>query len=344
MALQTAALLVLAQNYAGDIVRQFNRRSATLAFLRKTPGEGKNCAFGAQGDGAEGEAYAEGADASNFAADSQSGAILPWAQYRSNFSVSGLAKATARSSRTPEGNIELIARDIVDASAALASKINVAIFTGVSGASPGQIVGLAEAIGSTSNTYATIDRSSGANAFFRPYVVDPGSATALTFAQIRLDLTSIMKKGGVKPNLAIVGPETLNAIGALYDPQKQYVYQAMKVMGGDGMIELDGGTGAIKFDGCAFVEDKDCPEGNIYYLNTDVVELQYLPLDEPAMGGSDEMVDADITDGVDQIPLGIRIEALARSGDADKVMVKVYPQLVVKRPNMCGTRKHVAYS
>ena len=115
-------------------------------------------------------------------------------------------------------------------------------------------------------------------------------------------------------------------------------------MGGDGLVELNGGTGAIRFDGCSFVEDKDCPEGTIYYLNTDVVELQYLALDEPAMGGSDEMVDADITDGVDQIPLGIRIEALARTGDADKVMVKVYPQLVVKRPNMCGTRKSVAYS
>lgn len=344
MALQTAALLVLAQNYAGDIVRQINRRSATLAFLRKTPGEGKNCAFVAQSSGADGEAYAEGADAANFAADGQSSAVLPWAMYRSNFSVSGLAKASARGSRTPEGNIELIARDIVDASAALASKINVAIFTGASGASPGQIVGLAEAIGSVSNTYATIDRSSGSNAFFRPYVVDPGSATALTFTQIRLDLTSIMKQGGVKPNLAIVGPETLNVIGALFDPQKFYMYQTMKVMGGAGMIELDGGTGAIKFDGCVFVEDKDCPEGNIYYLNTDVVELQYLPLDEPAMGGSDEMVDGDITDGVDSIPLGIRIEALARTGDADKVMVKVYPQLVVKRPNMCGTRKNVAYT
>ena len=208
MALQTAALLVLAQNYAGDIVRQINRRSAALSLFRKTPGEGKNCAFVAQSSGADGEAYAEGADAANFAADGQSSAVLPWAMYRSNFSVSGLAKASARSTRTPEGNIELIARDIVDASAALASKINVAIFTGASGQTPGQIVGLAEAIGLANNTYAAIDRSQSGNAFFRPYVVDPGSSTALTFAQIRLDLTSIMKAGGVRPNIAIVGPET----------------------------------------------------------------------------------------------------------------------------------------
>ena len=69
MALQTAALLILAQNYAGDIVRQINRRSQTLALLRKVAGEGKNIAWAAESDGANAEAFAEGADAANFAAD-----------------------------------------------------------------------------------------------------------------------------------------------------------------------------------------------------------------------------------------------------------------------------------
>lgn len=344
MALQTEALLILAQNYAGDIVRQINRRSTTLALIRKIAGEGKNVAWAAESDGAVSEYYAEGADASNFAADGQSGAILPWCFVRSNFSVSGFAKAAARTSRTPEGNIELIARDIVNASAALADKINKGIFTGQSGQTPGQIVGLDEAIGLTSNTYATIDRSSGANAFWRPYVADPGSSTALTFTQIRTDLAEIMKKGGVKPNLALVGPGTMNAVAALFDPQKFYMYQTMKVMGAEGLIELEGGVGAIKFDGCYFVEDKDATEGKIYYVNTDVVHMEYLPLDEPMMGGSDEMMDTQAYDGFDAIPLGMRVEALARAGDADKAMIKVYPQLVVKRPNQCGVRKNVAYT
>lgn len=344
MALQTAALLVLAQNYAGDIVRQINRRSTALALLRKVPGEGKNVAWAAESDGAVSEYYAEGADASNFAADGQASAILPWCMARSNFSVSGLAKAASRSSRTPEGNIELIARDIVNATAALADKINKGIFTGQSGQTPGEIVGLDEAIGLTSNTYATIDRSSGSNAFFRPYVVDPGSATALTFTQIRTDLAEIMKKSGVKPNIAFVGPTTMTAIAALFDPQKLYTMQTVKVLGADGMVELEGGVQAIKFDGCYFVEDKDATEGKIYYVNTDAVHIEYLPLDEPMMGGSDEMMDTQGFDGFDAIPLGMRVEAISRVGDADRAMVKVYPQLVVKRPNKCGVRKNVAYT
>lgn len=344
MALQTEALLILAQNYAGDIVRQINRRSTALALLRKIPGEGKNVAWAAESDGAVSEYYAEGADASNFAADGQSAAILPWCFVRSNFAVSGFAKAAARSSRTPEGNIELIARDIVNASAALADKINKGIFTGQSGQTPGQIVGLDEAIGLAANTYAQIDRSSGSNAFWRPYVVDPGSPTALTFSQIRTDQAEIMKKCGVKPNLAFVGPTTMTAIAALFDPQKLYLMQTVKVQGAEGMVELEGGVQAIKFDGCYFVEDKDATEGKIYYLNTDAVHLEYLPLDEPMMGGSDEMADTQAYDGFDSIPLGMRVEALAHSGDADKAMIKVYPQLVVKRPNQCGVRKNVAYT
>ena len=344
MALQTAALVILAQNYSGDIIRQVNRRATTLALLKKLNGEGKNVAWAAQGDGADAEAYAEGADAANFTVDSQSSAIVPWAFYRSNFSVTGFAKAASRTSRTPEGNIELLARDLIDASAALADKVNKALFTGASGQTPGQIVGLDEAIGLASNTYATIDRSSGSNVFFRPYVADPGSATTLTHAQIRSDLASIMKKGGVKPNVAIVGPETLNVVRGLFDPQLLYGMQTLKIMGGAGEVELEGGVTAIRYDGCYFVEDKDATEGKIYYINTDTVDVQYLPLDEPAMGGDDESQGAMMTDGFEAIPLGMRVEVLARTGDADKVMLKTYSQLRVRRPNQCGVRKNIAYT
>ena len=344
MALQTAALLVLAQNYAGDIVRQINRRATFLSLIRKVPGEGKNVAWAAESDGAVSEYYLEGADAANFAADGQSSAILPWSSVRSNFSVSGLAKAAARSSRTPEGNIELIARDIVNASAALADKINKGLFVGLSGQNPEQINGLDVAVGTDNNTYAGIDRSQVANAFWKPYVVDPGSSTALTFKQIRTDLAEIMKKGGVKPNIALVGPGTMTAVAALFDPQKFYMYQTMKVMGADGMVELEGGVGAVKFDGCYFVEDKDATEGKIYYLNTDAVEVEYLPHGEEMLGSEDETMDADMTDGFDAIPLGMRVEALAKTGDADKAMLKIYTQLKVRRPNQCGVRKNVAYT
>lgn len=344
MALQTVILLTLAQNYAGDIVRQINRRATLLSLLRKVPGEGKNVAWAAESDGAISEYYAEGADAANFAADGQSSAILPWSSVRSNFSISGLARAAARTSRTPEVSMDLLARNVLNASSALADKINKGLFTGQTGQTPEQIHGLDAAIGLDNNTYATIDRTVGANAFWKPYVVDPGSATALTHAQIRGDLAAIMKKGGVKPNVACVGPETLNAVRALFDPQILYSMQTLKVLGGAGEVELEGGVAAIRYDGCYFVEDKDATEGKIYYLNTDAVMVEYLPLDVPMMGAGDETMDVDMTDGFDAIPMGMRSEALAKTGDADKAMLKVYTQLKVKRPNQCGVRKNVAYT
>lgn len=342
MALQTVALLVLAQNYAGDIKRQINRKSTLLALLAKNPDEGKNVAWGAQGDGAVAEFFVEGADASNFGTDSQTSAILPWSQARSNFSVSGLARAVARTSRTPEGNIEVIARNMLDGIATLADKLNKALYSGASGQSPEQITGLMEAIGTDNNTYATIDRTNVAKAFWKPYVVDPGAATALTFSQIRTDLAAILVAGGVRPNVALVSPRVFLTLASLFDPQKLYVMQTA----GAGMLssmapEFEGGSGAIKFDNCVFIEDKDATDGTIFYLNTSTVSVQYLPIGEPGPGGADESSDVIMNDGFDDIPLGVRLEALAKTGDADKIMMKVYPQLRVQRPNQCGVRKNV---
>ena len=73
---QTVALLVLAQNYRGDVVRQINRRSALLKLLPLVKGEGKNCAWSVEGSGAVAENYTEGQDASNFGSDSQNEALL----------------------------------------------------------------------------------------------------------------------------------------------------------------------------------------------------------------------------------------------------------------------------
>lgn len=341
MALQTAALLVLAQNYAGDITRQINRRSVALSILAKNADEGKNVAWAAQGSGAIAEAYVEGADAANFATDSQKPATLPWVYYRSNFQVSGFAKAAARTSRTPEGNIELLARDMLDGVSALSDKINKDLYVGLSGQTPGQIVGFDEAIGLDTNTYATIDRT--VDAFWKPYVVDPGAPTALTFQQIRADLAAIMVAGGMKPDIAFVGPTTHTTIAGLFDPQKQYVMQTLppEVVARE-LPMYQGGAGVLRFDGCFFIEDKDAPEGKIYYVNSSVVSVQYLPHGEIFPGMADETMDVGMTDGVDQIPLGLRMEGLAKTGDADKVTMMVYPQLRVKRPNMCGVRKNIS--
>lgn len=340
---QTSALIVIAQNYAGGIVRQINRTATLLKLLAPTfrQGEGSNVAWVAEGDGAIAEAFAEGATPANFGSDKQTGALLPFARYWATFHVTGSAMAAAATSRTPAGNIELWARNMMNGAEKLAKTLDVDLYTGASGGNT--FVGLDEAIGDDANTYATIDRTVGANAFWKPTVSDSASAP-ISFAQIRSDLAAIKVASGYKPDLAMVSPATYNKIASLYDPQKMYVYQTVdRVMSAGQEIVLDGGVGAIKFDGCYFVEDSFCPDNKIYYLNSLYIRVEHQDAAASlAMGIGDEaMVLGGLSDGFDTIPLGIVMELLAKTGDAQKAMMKCYPQLCVARPNAFGVRKNI---
>lgn len=342
--LQTSDLIVIAQNYRGDVVRQANRKAVALSLFEWKEGEGNSISLVAEGTGANAETFNEGADAANFGSDKQKAAILPFARYRGNIHISGTARAAARTSRTPLGNVQIWARNIVNASAAVASSMNADVYVGAGG---NALVGLASAIGDVANTYAGIDRSDSANAYWRPYVVDPGVATALTFDQIRKDLSAIYIASGTKPDVALVHPDVLRAIATLFDPVKWYSYivQSAELMtaGARGRASFDGGIGAINFDGCNFVEDKDCPSGLIHYVSTPHVRMEYQPIDDSdILGMGDESADVVADDGFGPTPLGLTVEMLGKAGDSDRAMVKGYPQLGVERPNACGTRYHVA--
>lgn len=339
--LQTLALIVLAQNFKGDIVRQANRQSALAKMLPIKRGAGKNVAFVAASTGAIFENYAEGADASNFGSDAQDTALLNWAQYRSPFHVSGLAQATAVGSVSPQGNLDLWVRNMQDASAVMASGINAVLYTGAGTGTT--IAGLDVAIGDDGNTYAGIDRA--AKSYWRPSLFnEAGPAAALTFAQIRGDLQAIYLASGSRPDVAMVHPNVLAKLATLFDPQKQYVFQTVRdVSTAGGSFKLEGGIGGISFDGCVFVEDKDATDGKIYYLNTDHVRLEVLPMDLSRVPGmTDEILSVIGNDGLGPLPLGFQLEMLAKTGDSDKAQMKSYLQLCVDRPNACGVRFNIA--
>lgn len=342
---QTLALVVLAQNYKGDVVRQINRQSVALKVLPFVKGEGKNCAWVPESSGIIAENFSDGADAANFGSDAQASALLNWGLYRSNFHVTGLAMATAATSRTPMGNIALWGRNYVNAGSALANLINAELFTG---AGTGTLIaGFDQAIGSVSNTYAGIDRSQVANAYFRPYVVNPGAPTALTEDQIRLDLAAIYTQCGMRPDVAFVNPAVLRKIGGLFDGAKRYEMRTdvVPTRGQRADVKFEGGVGAIYFDGCWFCEDKDATTGAIYYVNTQHVRLEYLPMDLYEIPGmDDEIVMGMADDGFGMTPLGTRLEMLGKLGDSDRAQMKTYVQLVCDRPNACGKRLNVAVS
>jgi hypothetical protein len=335
---QTLSLLVLAQNYKGGLVRQINRQSIALKCLPFVEGEGKNVAFAPTGTGAVAENFSEGADVANFGSDAQVSATLSWAMYRANFHVSGLAEATSASSKSPEGNLKLWARNMEDSMATLASLINGAVYTGAGTGTT--LAGLDVAIGSAVNTYATLDRTIGANSYFIPNLFAPVAATALTFDLIRTDLAAIYTACGMRPDVAFVHPNVFRKIAGLFDPLKQYQFQVITARG---QVSLDGSAGAINFDGCMFIEDKDATDGKIYYVNTSHVRIEYLPMDLSTIPGmTDEIMDLFVDDGFGTTPLGVRMEILARTGDSDKATMKTYLQLVCDRPNSCGVRSNIS--
>lgn len=333
---QTLALLVLSQNYRGPIVNQINLQSQLLKLLPFVEGAGKNCAFAIKTSGIVAEEYDDGDDATNFGSNAQADAVLQWSLQRANFRVTGLAQAAARKSTSPLGNLEPWADNMVDAAGALASRVNGQLYVGAG--TGRKIAGLDVAIGDLANTYATIDRTT--NADWRPTVVDPGSPTALTLALLRDDIRKIYEKSGFRPDLAMVSPTVFNIIGALFDPNRNYMQDTVNTK--RGRIQLDAGFEGIRVDGTTFIQDKDCPNGKIYYINTNYTRVEYL-LDAPpvAIDGQERMP---TNDGFGITPLGMTVERLGKKGDSDAAQCKTYIQLVVDRPNACGVRKNVKVS
>lgn len=348
MASRTIALTVLAQSYANEIASQINRMAVAVRTLPIMVGGGSNVAWVAKGDGATAAAMAEGASAGTPSNDVQRPAVLNWAYYKADGGATGPAQAAAATTSSPRGNAELLANDVKDSVAALASQINGHIYTGDGSASPKQVTGFDAAIGSTTNTYATIDRTT--YTWFQPKVINPGVATPITQTMLRKDLSQIKILCGESPDLAFCHPDVFTEIAGTFDPQRRYT-QTTEFTNRRGLIKLDGSVDAVTIGGCTYVEDKDAPleaggtAGKIYYVNTKYVELVIQP--QPEISGllreagvvPGTMLKAN--DGFGEIPLLAAIVAMAKTADADTFMAKTYLELRVIKPSACGIRRFV---
>jgi hypothetical protein len=323
----------LAQNYKDEVVRTFNANSVLLRMLPKVQGEGKNVAWTFEGTGAIGENFTDGADVSNYGIDTPYAATLSWGLYRSNFKLTNLALSTAGSSRSPMGMVDSMGRSMLNASRKLASTLNVA---GYSGAGTGTLIaGLGVGVDSD-NTYAGIDRTS--NTSFRASVIDPGALTDPSFALIRSDLSTIYDACGEQPDLAFCNSAAWNKIAGLFDETRRRVSE---VSTAGGMVKLDASVSAIEIDGCVFIKDKDATANAIYYVNSNYVHWEYLPVISGS-GVPADIVQGQLSEQQGALPLGMAIYPLARTGAARKITCEVQAQLVVEKPNACGVRLNVA--
>lgn len=332
----TQSLLVLETTFRSDIVSQINRQSVLLRMLPNKLAEAQYPTWPARYSGAVAENYTEGADASDFGSDAQSQALLGWGFLRSNFHISGTAQRVSGVIATPAANQNQIRLRTLEASEALTSRINGQLY---SGSSSTQIIGLAAAIGSDSNTYAGIDRSNSTYAFWRPKVIDPGVLTKPTLPLIRKDLADIYSQSGFSPNMAVCSPGVFTAIAESFDSTRHYIQDVMTPRG---IVRLDGSARAIDVDGCVFVRDKDCTANTIYYLNTDYIDIEVLP---PPPAFQQFVQNAGIAlqadDGFGVLPLGFELHYLSKAGDSDKFELVTNLQLRVRKPHAFGCRKNV---
>lgn len=352
MATRTIALTVLATEYAPQLVSQINRTAVALRLLPIVVGAGANTSWTAKGDGSTAAAMAEGASAGTPSNDVQRPATLNWGYYKSDGGATGPAQAAAQNVASPAGNHSLLANDVVDSLAAIASQLNQHIYTGNGAASPKELTGLNDAIGDTTNTYATIAR--GSYAWFAPNVFNPGVATPITHAMLRSDLGRIKAACGESPNLALCDTDVFNAICGTFDSNRRYNQATEFVENRRGRVMLDASVGAVMINGCLFVEDKDAPlesgnaSGRIYYVNTNYVELVVQPQPEIApllqAAGLQPGQVLKANDGFGEVPLLACVKAMAVTGDADTYMAKVYAELRVRKPSACGVRRFAAVS
>lgn len=349
MASRTLALTVLAQEYANEIVAQINRTSVALRVLPMVVGGGSNVAWVAKGDGGTAAAMADGAAAGTPSNDVQRPASLAWAYYKKDGGATGPAQAAAATASSPLGNAMLLANEVKDSLTTLASAVNAHIYEGNGAASPKQVTGLSTAIGDTTNTYATIDRT--VYTWFQPSVFNPGVATAITHGLIRKDLSAIKVLCGETPDIALCHPDVMNEIKNTFDATRRYNQTTEFNVDRRGLIKLDASVDAVTIGGCTFIEDKDATResgntsGRIFYLNTRYVEVVVQPQPEIApllqqMGVVPGMV-LRANDGFGEIPLLAAVVAMSKTGDADTFMTKSYLELRVRKPSACGVRRFV---
>ena len=329
----------LSQLFAPLLVRQMNRKTVLASLLRKMPGSGKNMAWDVTFDAQTGgSTYTEGADvgAGDLQNDLEEDAILGWAQYRRAFGISGLALAAASSSiGNAREYLDMIVKKALDSSSRLISDINSDLYVGTGAGLTA--VGLDPAL-AVSGTYATIDK--GVQTEWQGNVDDnSGTPRALTKSLLDALERSIYTASGMSPGLIVTTPAVANKYEALLDAiTRQMLEQGelspiVRNMGAP-TINENGFTG-LHYKGIPIHRDKDCPAGKLYMLNPDHIELEVLT--QARQNTSVSFVERMLSDekGNASGMMG-RLEALAKTGDADKFQVKIYFQQKVDRPNAHG--------
>lgn len=282
-----------------------------------------------------GTARAEGADVAAYNNDSKVPATLEFGNYDDAFQVTGKALRAAAAAGNPQALVNLFRVEITESMQRLAKGIAAALYTG-SGAT-NFIHGLTATAGplSATGTYANIDRSTypqwAANVASNGGVLRPLHRNLMRGLRRQIYTAS-----GMKPDLIVCGPVIHEKYGETFNQDRRYI-QEVKLRGQ--LITLDGGYQALEFDGIPVIEDADCPDEVMLFLNTSTMGVYQLPdtdLANPAMARMNLRGTPEEQFGARTSGITARVNPLSRSGDYVRFQLISYPQLEARRCNGLG--------
>jgi len=290
-------------------------------------------------------------DGGNFltaAADPQVSASLGFGAYSAPIKVTTKAQWTGSAQNSAAFLQNLINRNMMEAMMKVVKVINQDLYKG-SGPGSNQITGLGTAVAAT-GTYATINQSNQSN-WASQTKGNSGSLRSLSLSLIKQTISAAAAaspKG--RPNLGVMGSALFDTFeglfdGTLYTQAGKNDLQWGSVMTNGGLIKATGFRSLYWSSAdITFIEDPDQTNAaqtnasnTIYFLNSDSVEIQYLP----PTSVSSYMPDQKVMQAVEQDLGGLAglqfdFRARGRQVYADEFDLTTSLNLVVKDRAACA--------
>jgi hypothetical protein len=317
------------QNLDREIADQTSRLAPLLARIKIVQGGGINCAWVNQFSNKSfyiptTDGYA--IQAAEYDSDTKVISTLNWFAGRQSFELTSTAQETSASTMSGASALKnLFQHELKGACAVIGAKMNLGLSVGT-GASR-TLTGLTSAI-IASGTYAGVDV--GTYTEFAGVVdANGGTPRALTAALMSTTLKNIRVKNGTTPKLIRMHPDMLNKYVSLFTSIRV-------VNDSSSPFDLSVDPKALCFQGIPVLEDRDCANTEVQFLDPDSMELQVVPpMYDPMTSVVVRLTSATNNGASTGFP--VICQSVANDGPSDKWFVRTPEcQLVVKYPGRNG--------
>jgi hypothetical protein len=335
----------LSQRYDRALRRQMNRPTVLLGRLPLKDGFGKNVAFDAQFSSSTGAAaFAPGSDVADgeYAFDQEVPGTISWGMYRSATKIDGYAvDAAASSLGSAEEILRIFDEKVFGMITRLAKIIGTDLWTGTGtdGSGNPNIIGFTGGALDLTTAYAGISRVTYAE-WQSNLDANGGVTRPISDDMLRKTFNNIVTRSGMEPDMMVGSFGVGRKYAGLFSQEQRVVTDGAlpSALAALGQQRIFWGTMPVLLDPLA-------PAGTLVMLNSQAVDVQYLPPLVPpqysALSNDAQLVG---TNGVTTSPgkLMVKVEVLPKTGDAYKIQAYVRCQMRVTRPNACGVIQDIS--